>query len=302
MKNIISRNKPELIDKHQNSRKEPHDEAVDVIYILGPGHCGSTLLNLCLDRHSAIIGVSEIVTLNRKHRGWFNNKNVFDSPFWCEVDRIIRENNPFGLEDISFDPAGVSKGTHHAVVNQNHAALKAVLAASGKRVVADASKDPRRLKMMLQSPLFRVQVIYLIRDCRAVVNAYHRKYGDWWSPCRKLIKLDRKAAHLSRHNPEMWLNLRYEDMVSDIEKILRRVCILSEISFEPEMSKPDINNFKGLGGNRLRNQPVENITLDTAWQAEMPRAIMWLTALATWKVNQRHGYETTYNVRRLAFA
>ena len=64
---------------------------VELIYILGPGHCGSTLLNLCLDKHSSVIGVSEIITLNRKIPGWSGEENILESNFWSNVDNLMQD-------------------------------------------------------------------------------------------------------------------------------------------------------------------------------------------------------------------
>ena len=291
-----------MLTQPQSGQKELRREPLDIIYILGPGYCGSTLLNLCLDRHSAITGVSEIVKLNRKRPGWSGDENAMDSPFWNVVDQVLRESEAFGLGDIPFHLAATPQGAGEAVLAQNHAALRAVLSVSCKRIVADASKDLRRLEKMLQSPLFRVRVIYLVRDGRAVVHAYRRKYGDWWSPWRKLMQLDRSAHELkAQHNPKAWLTVRYEDMVKDLERTLGRICDFSNISFETDMLKPDTRTFNGLGGNRLRNRPIEKVKLDTAWQTEMSPSIRMLTALAVWKFNHRHGFETPLSVQRHAF-
>ena len=46
---------PYLHDERQDDDKAL--QPVDVLYILGPGHCGSALLKLCLDRNSRAIAI-----------------------------------------------------------------------------------------------------------------------------------------------------------------------------------------------------------------------------------------------------
>src|SRR6056297_1886775 len=45
-----------------------------LVYVVGVGHCGSTLLSLALDRHPDVFAVSEIIGLNAKIPGWSKNE------------------------------------------------------------------------------------------------------------------------------------------------------------------------------------------------------------------------------------
>lgn len=266
-------------------------EPVDVLYILGPGHCGSTLLNLCLDRSSSVIGVSEIVTLNRRKPGWSGDENALTHPFWEHVDANLRGQSGLTLSEVPFNLRAVRANSLPGALEQNYAAFRSVLSVSGKRIVADASKSPERLSALMGSPLFRVQVIYLVRDGRAVVHAYRRKYGAWRRGYFKLIRVDRAARNMvAQCGGRNWLTIRYEDMAAHLDATLRRICDFSGIEFEERMLSPDTATFKGLGGNRLRKRPVEPITPDIAWESEMPRIVRNLTAVAVHGFNRRNGY------------
>lgn len=269
----------------------PMSAPVDLLYILGPGHCGSTLLNLCLDRHSQVMGVSEIVTLNRKQPGWSGDEDALAVPFWSEVDQRMRKAGEGGLSEVPFNLLRVPPSEMSHALRLNHAASQAVLSVAGKTILADASKEPHRLAALLASSLFRVRVIYLVRDGRAVVHAYRRKYGTWFRGWRKLMRIDRAARRMkAQHGEDAWLTVRYEDMATDLDATLRRICAFAGIEFEPEMLRPDTAQFNGLGGNRLRKRPVERITLDTAWTTEMPKPVQAFTALTVAGFNGRHGY------------
>lgn len=169
--------------KAMDSRAQP----IDVLYILGPGHCGSTLLNLCLDRHSQVLGVSEIVTLNRNQPGYSGGEDALAVPFWDEANRVMRGNGDGSLIEVPFDLRRVPSSGRSRALFLNEAAARAALSTSGKQIFADASKEPHRLVALLGSPLFRVKVIYLVRDGRAVVHAYRRKYGTGLPGWRKVI-------------------------------------------------------------------------------------------------------------------
>jgi len=58
---------------------------MNLVYILGAGHCGSTLLSLALDQHPQVVAVSELINLNRKLPGQAGEQHVVDEPFWNAV-------------------------------------------------------------------------------------------------------------------------------------------------------------------------------------------------------------------------
>ena len=263
---------------------------VEILYILGAGHCGSTLLNLCLDQHSSIIGVSEIISLNRKRPGWSGEEYVLEKQFWSDVNQAMFKKYGSRLIEVPFNLKDVLS-SDSLNIRRNKEALEAILEISGKQIISDASKNPNRLNILLGSSLFKIRVIYLVRDGRAIVHAYRRKYGNWWVGWRNLMRIDRAARNLmKKHGSENWLTIRYEDMVSDLEGTLCKICKFTGVKFQSEMLTPDTSSFNGLGGNRLRKRPIEGINLDAAWKTEMPKLIRTFTKFTVSSFNRRHGY------------
>lgn len=266
------------------------NKPIDLIYILGAGHCGSTLLSLCLDRHKSVIGLSEIITLNRKSPGWSGSKFVLSDHFWSEVNRDMRERCGERLSEVPFN-IRASMNSLDLALQRNKIALESILNISGKSFICDSSKDAKRLDVLLGSNLFRVRVINLVRDGRAIVHAYRRKYGSWWPGLFNLIRTDRASRQLmKKFGSKNWLTIRYEDMVTDLETTLGKICNFAQIKFDSEMLYPDTSNFNGLGGNRLINKPIQKIKLDNAWKTEMPTSVRLLTTLTVSNYNRRHGY------------
>ena len=263
---------------------------VEILYILGAGHCGSTLLNLCLDKHSSIVGVSEIISLNRKRPGWSGEEYVLNKQFWSEVNKAMIVKHEIGLMEVPFDlKDGLS--SDNLAIKRNKEALEAILEISGKKIISDASKNSNRLNILLGSSHFKVRVIYLVRDGRAIVHAYRRKYGNWWVGWRNLMRIDLAARNLmKKYGSNNWLTVRYEDMASDLERTLRKICKFTGVNFQPEMLTPDTTSFNGLGGNRLRKRPIKGINLDTAWKTEMPKLIRTFTKYTVSSFNRRYGY------------
>ena len=105
----------------------------------GAGHCGSTLLNLCLDRHSLVFGASEIISLNRKSPGWSGNKYILNDTFWSKVNSYMY--NKYS-EKLSKVPFNLSKSipSYDLAIERNKIALESILNISGKKIICDSIK------------------------------------------------------------------------------------------------------------------------------------------------------------------
>ena len=134
------------------SKKNP----VDVIYILGAGHCGSTLLNLCLDQHSSIIGLSEIISLNRKKPGWSGDRYALNNHFWSEVDQVMNEKYSETLREVPFN-LRPSLPSYYLALQRNRTACSCILNVSGKSIICDSSKDSKRLHVLFESKLLKLE-------------------------------------------------------------------------------------------------------------------------------------------------
>ena len=276
------------MDNYYNQKKQ---DPINILYILGPGHCGSTLLNLCLDTHSSVIGVSEIISLNRKLPGWSGDEYVLKNYFWSKVNHKMKEKYGLPISAVPFD-LNLSQNTKDIALHHNKLALETILDVSGKSIISDSSKNPNRLDDLLGSKLFNIRVIYLVRDGRAVVNAYRRKYNSFIVGWRNLTRIDNAVKRLKeKYGSKNWLTVHYEDLATNLEGTLRKICKFSEIKFEIRMLSPDTSNFNGLGGNRMRKQPIDNIKLDTAWKNEMSGLAKIFTSLIVSSFNRKHGYK-----------
>ncbi len=266
-------------------------DPINILYILGPGHCGSTLLNLCLDRHSSVIGVSEIISLNRKLPGWSGDDYVLKNYFWSKVNHKMKEKYGLPISAIPFD-LNLAQTTKEIALHHNKLALKTILDISEKSIISDSSKNPNRLDDLLGSKLFNVRVIYLVRDGRAVVHSYRRKYNSFFVGWRNLIRIDNASKRLKeKYGSNNWLTVRYEDLATNLEGTLRKICKFSKIKFELSMLSPDTSKFNGVGGNRMRKYPIENIKLDTEWKNKKLGIVSIFISLIVSNFNRKHSYK-----------
>ena len=157
-----------------------------VIYIAGTSHSGSTLLDLMLNAHPAILAAGEVLKLNRQLTIRKSRKgtpapcscgavSLWECPFWSAVDRRTQEISGKSLTDLDMldyrDEDGAS--APNAVV------FKAVAEASGKNFVVDSSKLPGRLSYLMRLTELDVYPVHLVREPKGQINSVARKHGGF---------------------------------------------------------------------------------------------------------------------------
>ncbi len=275
-----------------NARADGSTSRPLIIYIVGAGHCGSTLLSLSLDRHSDILAVSEIVGLNAQEPGHSGGKDYRNNPFWSRVAANYQRDFEEDFWAVHF--ASLTKSSKLSSADwrkQNQNAFFSIAKTAGTSFIIDASKQPRRLQVLLQEDSVDVRVIYLTRDARAVVHSYDRKYKSFWRGFRQIRRLDPRARSIKARFPNIpWMTLRYEDMTEDFEKTIVCICEFCGLPFQCKMLKPDTASFKGIGGNRLQLKPVKKITNDKSWERDMPTWKKWFISLLMFRYQRSLGY------------
>lgn len=183
-------------------------EAVRVIYIIGAGRSGSTLLDTVLANHPDVVGVGELVNLHSA--GWTSNEVCAcgqlgtECNFWTRVregwqrrvpeatvegyvalQKRIEFYSGLGLMQIArmlrqrFSPTA----EFQAYLRQTEALYQAIAEASGKSIVVDSSKHPIRGALLAHMHGIDLRLVHLVRDARAVV----------WSR-KKSLEADRKSG------------------------------------------------------------------------------------------------------------
>jgi len=263
-----------------------------VLYTIGAGHCGSTLLSLSLDCHSDVLAVSEIVGLNAENAGFSGGQDFRNDSFWARAAANYQRDFGEDFWAVHFASlAKKSKLTSAKWGKQNHNAFSSIAKSANVSLIVDAYKQPRRLEDLLQENIGEISVIYLVRDARAVVNSYDRKYKSLWHGLKKIRRLDRRAQSIKGRFPNIpWMTLRYENMTEDFEKTIRSICEFCGLTFQYRMLNPDTASFIGVGGNRLLLKPVQTITTDLSWEKGMPKWKQWLVSIFMFGYHCRLGY------------
>jgi hypothetical protein len=296
-------------------------EKIEVIYLLGCGRSGSTLLDLALGSHPRVASVGEVWY----HQRWLQNNfectcgSPFTScAFWQAVTERLRA---FGNE-AAVTPVQSRRAKAGAVLQllaggrlppreqtQRYALatyrlFKAVQEVSHKPVILDSSKNPMRLLYLSASGLFNLKVIYLIRDGRAYLNSTRKPVkmpaqggqmapaqSAWRATWRWMLTNSLSSLLCSRLPRASWCAIKYEDFARAPFDVLPRLCEFLNLNYSPELLEADKPVAHNISGSRWRYQSGGSIRLDEKWRAELPASRrLAFNILAGW-LNRSYGYQ-----------
>mgnify|MGYP001454067227 CR=1 FL=1 len=299
---------------------------IPLIYILGNGYSGSTLLDLLLGSHPNIWTLGEVQHLPEeisKNKLCGCNLPIQSCAFW----QSVVSNVPFGDPDYPMDyfdkfPVGnrylrwdtfrkifgtVDGNKKKAVdcynrVNADwfnaiwHEAVKKRGGAIDWLV--DSSKNSDRLFWLQQSNTFDLRVIHLIKAPSAFVYSMMKRNLPYtWS---KVIRMTGiwvlenwigKRICTSMMPREHTFILRYEELASRPEATMTRIGNWLGLDFPPEV----VHGFRkyenhAVSGNQMRWQEAE-ISLDEKWRTMLPAAYQRAINIFTMPFRRMFGYE-----------
>jgi len=243
-----------------------------VIYIIGTGHSGSTLLDVILGAHAQGIAVGELFSISR----WFQHgakigcscgQSLDNCEFWADVfDSWENKVTERGVSEYAklqgyFEQASplslFSRLFHRKRFYGSSKAFKffqlsaellgSLLEVGGGTFIIDSSKNLAKALAMSKDPHIDLYLIHLVRDPRAVANSYYKfkqKTTDQVNNGNKLIYLLRIAMVWIIYNllcekmlvhVEKGRNIQisYEDLVREPQNILDRIGKIIKEDYSP---------------------------------------------------------------------
>jgi hypothetical protein len=216
------------------------DAPFPVPFVVGVGRSGTTLLRLMLDSHPDLAIPPETHFINpfiqSSGRVRFNARIATKTIVHDERRRW----NDFGLDEEDL-LASLETVDPFNTTDAVRAFYVAYAKKHGKRRWGDKTPDYIRKMKKLQKTLPEARFIHVIRDGRdAGLSQNNRiiKRGKDPVPPREMARRWRKRivkARVDAEDVEHYIEVRYEDMITDTEGVLRRVCEHIELDFDPVM-------------------------------------------------------------------
>ena len=300
----------------------------DLVYIMGHGYSGSTLLTFLLGCHPQIATIGELGIAPRSKTRPEEflcscHAPIRDCDFWQRVAREMEERGHLfdvwnadldfrarggGVADVvlrALQRGPVLETARSAalrilpparrelarVLGRIEALVEIVSGIKGSRVFLDSSKRPERAVFMRRVPSFDMKVIHLVRDGRAVSWSTMKNQGLAPEDAACSWVGDNHASELARRYfpADRWLTLRYEDLCADPETTLARV--------HGFIGVPATNGYHDFRkadhhiiGNRMRLSSTSQIRLDERWKEVLTPEQMAVIERQVRPLNERYGY------------
>ncbi len=258
-----------------------------VIYLLGAGRSGTTLVSIILNSHI------NILTLGEMHQFLeyiaFNKSCSCGEPlnqckFWKNV-----------LNDLNYDSAKLEEDMNYTKLAESHRNIPKLLI-NGKRdrrylqiqeriihciekysnntFVLDSSKYISRYLLLKRSENLQIKGLYVVRDVRGVIFSFKKNVQTSKKPLSTIIyylainffgelvcRLDKRVV-----------KIKYENLIENPTRELATIYKHVFGNLENGVTLPEVFNTPHLvGGNRMKSKKKIRIRKDLEWQKNISR-------------------------------
>ena len=284
-------------------------EKIKIIYFVGMGHSGSTLIDLILGTSKNCVSMGELEYFTDflkdenapemdKHpqSSCVCGKKFKDCSYWKSILAKVDDSKCYNYESslaeklkialsmylplkVRFNTAG-----HETLFKQ---ILEQASKNKGSKVeyIIDSSMDVRRMIYLSQVAGVELKVIHLVRDARGVVNSFE-KIGRFWLRTMfewKLTNMIAKRFLKKNLDKKDYMLLSYDLFAQHPKKYLSRIKKKFDLSLNVEGFIDAVNKqeYHQVGGNRMNMRKLEAIRHDLSWKKRLPswkRAILSVLA------------------------
>lgn len=260
---------------------------ISLIYLLGAGRSGTTLLSTLLNNHSNIKTIGEMhqfyehIQLHKncscglKLEECSNWKNIIESleikkeEIHKIVEYLDQKESHSNILKLIF-----KKSPNKKYLSYQDKYFEPIIQESKKEWLLDSSKYIARYLLLKKSKKIRIKGIYAVRDVRGVVNSFGKKVQTQKSPLSAI------AYYLTINffgQLICWMDkgvikIRYEDLTKNPEEVLSKIYnhIFDQdqnmISLPNKFEMPHI-----IGGNRMKSSSTISIKSDLKWKKSISR-------------------------------
>jgi len=253
-----------------------------IIYIIGIGHSGSTLLDLLISSHSQVTSLGEINILSARrkqlrqtileNRCTCGAKPILDCLFWQGVEQF----SGIPLQELELD----MESKDPVIFKQhNQAIFQAAAAVSGSEFIIDSSKDILRLEKLVTIKELNIKPIHIVRHPGGVVYSSIKSGKNW-------LTITRQYTHDFMHTRRYldnrdFFTIYYEELASTPQQTLAKLMKWLELPFEDTQLNWKSAPHHNIGGNKMRFSGDSQIKLDNDWEKKLSWiqkiTIAWMT-------------------------
>jgi len=302
--------------------------SVRLVYILGFGRSGSTLLDMLLGSLDGVCSVGEVWALGRwitQNRACSCGEPVSRCPIWAPIaelvpsivgstDLFIRQNELYRNRLIEVLGLANEQLLLHKYLDGQTNFVRSwyliftkLAKITGAEVFIDSSKRLDRLARLATSDYFDVKVIHLVRHGLALVDGARRAhqrgvYKKRVIPARLILGWAMEAIHQVRFiknvlKSDQVLTVDYRNLASYPHDTLENICEFLGHQFDPGIVDPASPKYVFrqthhlIGRNRLKASPPDTqIRYNASWENRLQRTDrLWFALLGGHRINRLLG-------------
>lgn len=250
-----------------------------VLFVLGLGRSGSTLLGSLLGNHPEVINTGELLRIEDV---------IGDGAAKCACGLPLADCREWWR---LFE--GIPEKVLRKYTRWTPDLLDKVRANAGAKLLVDVSKTRSyRIARRWKHP--EVGFVLLTRDPRGIFRSYVQRgepLGGRLAMHRKWLK---RFATFARRHGDRCLLLRYEDLVSRPEETMRGLCGFVGLDFQPQMVRPgSVTAHLATYSGSSYMKGTGELRLDERWREEIP---METLALISRKLRDLELYQGRYDL------
>lgn len=267
-------------------------DKIKVIYILGEGRSGSTLVERILGQHTNIFAAGELRHIwersfnenqlcscgieFKKCDIWqevlenFKIKNIDTNKLIHAQEKIGRIRHFFTLKSIKKNNAYTDNPYLMEIINTYYELYSAILKTTKQQYVLDASKHPIFAYLLSMHPKIDLTLLHLVRDVRGVAYSWrkkkirpeittHQEFMPRYSAAYTAINWDivNYIGNYMKKEIDSYTLLRYEDIIQHPKVEVRNIFKLLQLADETESIFIDettvfLNQNHTVSGNPMR--------------------------------------------------
>jgi hypothetical protein len=263
-----------------------------VIYVMGAGRSGSSILGVCLGNCGGVFYAGELDKWLLREGVPSRKKDLRRLRFWEQVlARVERPETVFGRESHNnlerssalFRPGrpGAARRLRPDYLRVSEAVYRAIAEVSGEAVIVDSSHYPLRARELQRLEGVELHLLLLVRDAQEIVASFDRddvdepRFGEAKTNLYLWLTYALSAGTFLRQPAARRMLVRHEDLLAEPERVLRE--ILDRVGSSAAL--PDLDALEigtPLHGNRLL--AAERVALHRQPRGRRTRT-RWLTAL-----------------------
>jgi len=282
-----------------------------LIYIMGAGRSGTTVLAAFLGNNKEIQNIGEMHQFFEhidENKECSCGKQINECEFWknkisedllksTKQNRLLSEKMESHSSIIKHLVNSFSNKENKQYIALHQLILNSIYSDSDKSTLLDSSKYIGRALALNKLVNIDLKVIYVVRDVRGVINSFSKKVQTSKSPLSTIVYY-LVVNSVSEFIAKILLRkkvvkIRYEDLVNNPMQVFSRLEIFLKLDLTDVKNKIiDKQAFEVghiVGGNRLKKNKEIYFRKDVSWEDKfswIKRAVFFLLAFPIMLLNR----------------